>query len=285
VPFSVRVVVVYHGYGGKNYVYSLLRHIGKAVYFGSYRDSQFMALFSAYFDASGNKRKTVLTVAGFVSRVEKWDRFNEQWKAILKSEGVSSMHMTDFASSLGEFTSWKGQSERRKTFVAALANCIRRNTNKGFGNSVILKDYKSIDRDFTLHERVGQPYTLCARTCFGGLRRWAKKKKINPERILVFVEHGDEDQGELVNHAREDGFKIAALSKEDAVAFEAGDMAAWKFRTAIHNAAYGPMAGIEDAANIIRSLDPIKAVVQRSTVFNAEELQLVCRRDNIPGRA
>ena len=276
---------MYHGYSGKNYVYSLLRYIGKAVYFASYRDSQFMALLSAYFDASGNKRKSVVTVLGFVSRVEKWDRFNEQWKAILKSEGVSSMHMTDFASSLGEFVSWKGQTERRKAFIFALANCIRRNTNKGFGNSVILNDYKSIDREFTLHERVGQPYTLCARACFGGLRRWADKKKISPERILVFVERGDEDQGELVNHAREDGFKIAALSKEDAVAFEAGDMAAWKFRTAIHNAAYAPMAGIEDAANIIRSLDPIKAVVQRNTVFNTAALQLVCQRAHIPRRA
>lgn len=265
-------------------MYSLLRHIGKAVYFGSYRDSQLMVVFSAYFDASGNKRKTVLTVVGFVARVKKWDRFNDEWNAILKSEGVSAMHMTDFVSSKGEFISWNGQSKRRKAFIAALANCIRRNTNKGFGASVVLQDYNSIDQQFTLRERVGQPYTLCMRTALGGLRRWAEKKSAPLDRILVFIEQGDEDQAELVKHAREDGFKVIPLFKEDAVAFQAGDVAAWKFRTAIHNAAYAPLSSVEDIASIIRSLEPIKSVVQKTGAFNKAALRSLCQLDNIPRR-
>ncbi len=54
-----------------------------------------MAIFSAYFDASGTKRTKVLTVAGFVSRASKWDRFNVEWSAIFVGQKeVASLHMT-----------------------------------------------------------------------------------------------------------------------------------------------------------------------------------------------
>jgi hypothetical protein len=34
-----------------------------------------MAMFSSYFDTSGNKRSAAMTTVGFVSRVKKWDHF------------------------------------------------------------------------------------------------------------------------------------------------------------------------------------------------------------------
>ncbi len=264
--------------------YSLFRHLGKAIFFGAYKDSANVTVFTAYFDASGNKRKTVLTVVGFVSRVKKWDRFNDEWSTILKSEGVSSMHMTDFASSQGEFASWKGQSERRREFITELARCIRRNTNKGFGSSVVLEDYKAVDAKFELRERVGSPYTLCMRAALGGLKKWAQKKNENTENMLIFVEQGDDDQSELIHDARHDGLKVIPLFKEDAVAFQAGDVAAWKFRTAIHNAAYEPLETIEEAHKILRSLEPVKGLVQKNGVFNKAALEWVCGQDNIPRR-
>src|SRR5271165_1220952 len=132
--------------------YSFLRHLGKAVFFGDFNDSLSMAMFSAYFDTSGTKRSAVLTSVGFVSRVKKWDRFSDEWLAILKAYGVSAMHMTDFASSIGEFAEWRGQSERRRKFIAELSACIRRNTNKGFAASVIIADYEAVDKDFMLGE-------------------------------------------------------------------------------------------------------------------------------------
>jgi hypothetical protein len=36
-------------------------------------------MLSAYFDTSGNKRSPVMTMAGFVSRVDKWDHFQREW--------------------------------------------------------------------------------------------------------------------------------------------------------------------------------------------------------------
>jgi hypothetical protein len=261
-----------------------LRHLGTTLFFRVYSDSLSVAVFSAYFDASGNKRDRVLTVAGFVSRVRKWDRFNEEWAAILSSERVSAMHMTDFVSSKAGFESWKGQSDRRREFISRLSDCIRRNTNKGFASSVILSDWRELDAEFMLSESAGQPFTLCMRSCLGGLARWAKKKEIETENMLVAIEQGDEDQTELIRAARSDGFKVVPLDKKDVTAFQAGDLAAWKSRTTIQNAVYAPVESEEDAENIIRSLDPIKAIVQNNGGFDKVALRKMCVNGKLPRR-
>lgn len=245
-----------------------------------------MAVFSAYFDASGTKKEQrVLTVAGFVGRVPKWGRFNYEWSAILAKENVTAMHMTDFASSRGEYVSWKGQAERRRNFVSLLSECIKRHTNKGFASSVILSDYREVNAKFMLSEGVGKPYTLCARACLGALAQWAKKKRVNTEDVLVAVEKGDQDQGELVNMARSDGFAVIPLSKADAQAFQAGDMVAWKTRIVVQNAIYGPLGSEEDAEQILKSLDPIKAIVHRNAGFDKEALLKICSASRIPQRS
>jgi len=115
-----------------------------------------MVSFSAYFDASGTVDRPVLTVAGFVSTVKKRVRFEQEWNAILKSEGVKTFHMTDFVSSKGEFAhGWKGQTERRKWFVAALAQCLYKNVNKSFRTTMIVSDYRNVDSAYLLSAHYG----------------------------------------------------------------------------------------------------------------------------------
>jgi hypothetical protein len=81
-------------------------------------------MFTAYFDASGTRNSRVITVAGFVSRVNKWKRFEAEWSEILSNAGVSWFHMTDFVSSLGEFKGWKGESKKRIDLLDSLIACI-----------------------------------------------------------------------------------------------------------------------------------------------------------------
>jgi hypothetical protein len=243
-----------------------------------------MAMFTAYFDTSGNRRTSVLTVTGFVSRVEKWDRFDRDWKAILSREGVAIMHMTDFASSQKEFSGWRGQTERRRKFIADLSACIQRHTNKGFGSSVLTEDFDKVNARYRLAESAGSPFAMSVRACLGGLTKWAKRKHISTDKLLVAIESGDEDQSELIARARQDGFKVVPLDKSDVTAFQAGDVAAWKFRTAIHNITYGPIAQIEDAHNIIRSLEPMKRLVQNNGLYDEESLLALCEKAGVHRR-
>ena len=152
--------------------------------------------------------------------------FNREWNEILVREGIGLMHMTEFVSSRGEFSSWKGQTDRRREFLSKLIHCIRRNTNKGFGGSLILADYAEINNRFFLAETSGQPFTFCMRTCLGGIARWADNKGIRHNDITVAIERGDDDQGELVSIARRDGFEVVRLQKADAPAFQAAAIAA-----------------------------------------------------------
>jgi hypothetical protein len=136
--------------------------------------------YTAYFDASGHpddRGRKIITVAGFVSTVKKWSRFDADWNQVLKSEGVSAFHMTDFASSGGEFSGWKKQTERRKSFTAKLGVAMDACVNKGFRASVSLPAYKDINAFFLLSERIGRPFTICAIQALYQAKLWAKRNR------------------------------------------------------------------------------------------------------------
>jgi hypothetical protein len=118
--------------------------------------------YTSYFDGSGDKKgQPVQVVAGFVSTVKKWARFENDWNAILKADNVSALHTTDYVCSQGEFASWKGNSARRKQFQEALTACIKKNVNKLFASALFIADYNAINRIYCLDDFVGPPFAVC----------------------------------------------------------------------------------------------------------------------------
>ena len=149
-----------------------------SVMLSRYSERTLMVPFTAYFDASGTSNTDVITVAGFVSTVKKWARFERSWQTILKRERVTCFHMTDFVSNKGEFASgWKGKTERRRVFVGELASCIRDNVNKSFRITMVVKDYDKVNKVFDLGNGPGVPYALCSIMRAYKLRLWAKKRE------------------------------------------------------------------------------------------------------------
>src|SRR5260370_30688958 len=125
-----------------------------------------MVMFTAYFDAAGKAhRPGVISIAGFVSDAKKWTQFEIEWGKILARESIALFHMTDFVSSQGEFTEWKGQPDRRKKFIAGLLACAKRYTNKAFGGAIVLRDYKRGNQLDQLREYAWSPYPLCGHYC------------------------------------------------------------------------------------------------------------------------
>jgi len=261
-----------------------IEHLTKSIFF-EHSKHCYVAIFTAYFDASGKPTSTVLCFGGFVSRPEKWDKFEREWKDIISQEGVSYFHMTDFASSEDEFKGWRGQSQRRRIFMDALVQCLNRRTNKGFCTSVIAKEYNELNQTYMLHEFIGDAYTFAGASCIGALKTWAIKKNVPVGNILVLVEEGDERQGRLINTIRKEGFKAATQPKMEAHAFAGGDLVAWKNRTGLHNAAFGKVETVEDAENIMRSLDTIRGIVHRNGAYGKDELTVLCERAKIPKRS
>lgn len=203
-------------------------------------------MFTAYFDAAGAvARGGVMSIAGFVSDVRKWKRFEIEWKGILDRETVRCFHMTEFVSKKGEFKDWAGQSERSGKFIADLIACTRRNINKAFGGAIVLADYEAINRKYKLREFGGYPYSLCGHYCVELLQKW-RRKNGNPS-VVVMFENGDLHRGDLMRLCESEGVAPLFPSKEEAVPCQAADLFAWRTRDAFE-AALGPGLTFEKVA-------------------------------------
>jgi hypothetical protein len=178
------------------------------------------AAYVAYFDASGHAdRQKVMTVAGFVSTVKKWARFDLEWNAVLKNESIDIFHMTGFASSQGKFTGWKSQSDRRRCFIELLVQCLRKNVNKAFRTSLLIADFHEVNAMFRLEETIGRPYAVCGTLCLYSVGLWAKGKNAEGQ-LRCYFEDGDKDKGNFEGRARAFGkFTPIFISKEKATAF------------------------------------------------------------------
>jgi hypothetical protein len=239
-----------------------------------------MAMFtaySAYFDASGHPdQQNVFTVAGFVSTVKKWTRFDKEWKAILKSEGIETFHMTDFVSSKGEFAvGWKGETDRRRTLIARLAKCLQNNVNKSFRATLVMPDYVAVNGVYKLEEFLGRPYTLCSMLCVYTLRKWAKKKKA-VNKLLYYFEDGDKDKGNF-EQMHKAAYKINPkfLDKTEAIAFQAADFAGWKIRSSIEGAIKNNHT-LEKSVRLLQSVEMLLTIPKDAGVLNREALMKYC---------
>lgn len=167
-------------------MYSQLKHIARSIWLSRYRANNSMAMFSVYFDASGKPNNRVVTVAGAVSTIKKWVRFESEWKAILTDAGVKTFHATDFAASLGEFEGWKGKRERRSKFLHDLGEAIRRNVNKMFAISVEMSAWESVDQMYHLKETIGSPVRVVRFRCGTGLPLMGRAQAIQVASRIFF---------------------------------------------------------------------------------------------------
>ena len=168
--------------------------------YGSSWKRAWMAVFVAYFDASGDPDDPacrVLTVAGWIAPEAKWRRLERAWKAVCGREGVSGLHMKDFAHSRHEFTTWKGDEPRRQRFLSDLAQIIRHYTNREFSHSMFLDGYRAVNAQYELRERVGSPYALGAWLSISAVQDWMRKTHPDDDVLFVF-EKGDGDEGAII---------------------------------------------------------------------------------------
>src|SRR5438034_9570936 len=68
----------------------------------------------AYFDRSELPKYGIAVVAGYLSHVDLWDRFEPDWRKILRLEGLEFFHMADYVARQGPYKGW---SDRRRLKV------------------------------------------------------------------------------------------------------------------------------------------------------------------------
>lgn len=195
-------------------------------------------LYACYFDASGKSHThEFMTIGGAGSTAEKWGQFETEWSQILKREGVSEFHATDFAASWGEYKGWRGDKGRRSRFIRDLIAVAQKHTNKMFTGTISMPDWRSVNARYALEEHFFSPYAYVGFLLANEAVWWAKRRKIAGAKFVVAFEDGDEGWGGLKNLCmRHLGFEPIRLPKGRECAFQLGDMLAWKTRiTAVNS--------------------------------------------------
>ncbi len=187
---------------------------------------------TGYFDASGKMDTPVLSIAGFVAPINTWSKFEQAWEKVLKREGVTIFHATDFASSRREFEGWKNDRCRRNRFLHDLGVVLRNSVNEIFMINIETEAWKAVNEEYMLEETFHSPYALAGFTIVNLVRAWRSKHNLQAPIEYVF-EDGDEGWDGLVSlcesHCRVTPIR---LPKSKAVPCQAADMVAWKNRIA-----------------------------------------------------
>ena len=121
--------------------------------------------------------------------------------------------------------------------------------------------------------------------CLKQLRAWAEKKKVDPQKILCIFEDDDDDQGQMISVARNDGFNAIPQSKADIRAFDSCDLAAWKTKAVLDDSLYRELARDEiTKKRIYASLNQLERIMPEPKVFTLEAMQGMCRRAHLKKR-
>ena len=267
--------------------YSYIKHWALSVLMARYSGDVPMAFFTAYFDASGHPDdpvNQVMTVAGFVSTIDKWIKFEAEWNAILQSEGITIFHMTDFVSGRGEFAvGWKGETDRRRIFIERLAACLAANVIKSFRATLVISDYHRVNQKFKIEETLGKPYALCAMMCAYTLRQWAESEPMSKP-LLYYFEDGDADKGNFEAwHERTYGERPRFQNKKRAVMFQPADFAGWKMRSAVQNSIKANHT-LAKGQQLLRSVAVLSTIPKEAGVITEPVLLKYCFTYNVPKR-
>lgn len=278
-----------------------MERIARIIWLGKYSENNLVALFYAsYFDASRHGTSTephpVLTVAGAVAPVKKWTRFEGDWQQVLRSEGVTEFHATDFAASRGQYKGWKGDKDRRANFLSRLGGIIKRDVNRLFLVSVEIDAWNEVNRQFLLEENFYSPFALAGFSVLLQLRKWGKGKNIPERNIQAIFEEGDPGWGGLKKLCAAHSLDPIELSKPKAVPCQVGDFVAWKMRIAATNSlkrlALDPeeqtiaeaVANLQGILKELASLDKMLLRPGPAGVYSPDALTRTCVKSKIPKR-
>jgi hypothetical protein len=155
--------------------------------------------FLTYLDTSGSGLDPLikaLSVGGFVGDEAAWAEFEPQWEAILTRFGVSELHMRDYAHSVGEFESWKGNVEKRADFMAQLGALIKGSDIQPIGATMPLSVYRLFNRYYCVQEALGAPHAFASQVAIAMSAQWRDVNHVG-EPMVFYVEKGDNQQEDL----------------------------------------------------------------------------------------
>jgi hypothetical protein len=200
-----------------------------------------MALFSAYFDASGTPDQPFLVMAGYIASYIQWRVFESHWKQIHEEYDLKiPFHMADFVEARRNPARYALQRGARADYVEIVKDsgkaerflqrlCMAQATvvNCGITCMVPMNIYNEVSSLLNLREVI-PPYALAARMCIAKVHKWEEYFGIS-EPVQCIFELGDLEQAKFTELMRSEGSEAPIYRrKEDYAGLQAADHYAWE---------------------------------------------------------
>ena len=167
--------------------YSAIEHLAYSVFLNHNPEVRLMAMFTVYFDESGTHTESeAVSVGGYLSTVDQWERFQNSWDEILKEAGIEFFHMTDHQNRQGPYKNWSEFKHRR--VLEKLIIEIRSRTRVPIGASVPVADFAEYQKVCEASQECSA-YTFCAVQCLSQVGEWADQYG-HDEPIAYVLESG-----------------------------------------------------------------------------------------------
>jgi hypothetical protein len=170
-----------------------------------------MTKYTVFFDESGDQHIKVF--AGFVAANEQWERFELEWGAVLHRFNAPPLHMRTFAHSVNEFSAWKGDEKRRKSFLETLIGVIRIRTRTSFATAVLVDDFNDVATRYPDLRENHTPFEVAGNSCIVKVVRWADRYRIPRSDVSVLFEDGAAEKKAFVREARKHLGSLQFLQK------------------------------------------------------------------------
>jgi hypothetical protein len=262
--------------------YSIIRHLAWSIWFNHDPKKCFVMVtsgqFVAAYDASGSDgdKTGTLVVTGLVANEYKWNRFEDEWRAVLRKFDVPYLHMKELGDrhrGSGVYAKWKDDEATPRVFLRALCKVLRRRLHKTFCYGTVLDDYWEVNKQFRLCERVGRPYVFTAASCYDQVNAWMRRKYPKAPILHVF-EDGDVGQRDLKRLAKKHNQIIIPLPKINPTngewhpPFQGADLVAGAYRRASNMR--GMVTAFEDYGEVFNELAemlPQKSLIHHKDVM------------------
>ena len=187
-----------------------------------------MTKYTVFFDESGDQHIKVF--AGFAAADEQWERFEHEWREVLKKFNAPSLHMRTFAHSVDEFAGWKGNEDRRMAFLKSLIGVIRFRTRTSFAAAVLVDDFNNVALRYPEIRENHTPFAIAGNSCILKVAKWAQRYKIPGEDVALLFEDGAAEKKSFVREANKHlGITPAFAKKGEFAAFQAADLFAFEY--------------------------------------------------------
>jgi hypothetical protein len=163
------------------------------------------AMLTGYFDDAGGADHKYTVVAGWVSTVERWITFAEEWEQMLVAFQVPWFDMKTLSHFKDTYGGWKQQPEIKSNFQSAACRIIAGAAAISFASIVPHAVFARVNEAYRLRERFGNEYALAGLTCAVKMRAWSQKQA-SPQPLEIVFDDGTAKRGKLVDAMRKHDF-------------------------------------------------------------------------------